>query len=392
MEKNDGMRKMLIINGTRSHIVRTAALIRNAQDIEIKHTYIGTDDGIEKLCRELEIEQPFESTHIDQTQPDLAFPETIKACENIIQKTQPDNVCVIGESLTTYAASMAAHLTKKPIIKLSAGNRYHTSWIREEAYAILSDHMATLLCADDEYAMDNLEKEGIDTSKCELTGGLHIDTLLQYENLTKHSKILKKIEVKSRAYALLSFHRPANTLHFNRAREIFGSACEIHDILPVVSTVHPHTQNISAAFDLKWKSKYAPIALKRLPYIDHLHLLQNAALVLTDSASVQDEASALGIPCLTLANETNRMQSIMEGTNICVGTFREDIVQQTKKALRGQWKRRAINLPLHDGKAALRTLKAFSAPHKRAAFENTVLKSVTKIENNEARKPHEHSV
>ena len=126
MEKNDGMRKMLIINGTRSHIVRTAALIRNAQDIEIKHTYIGTDDGIEKLCRELEIEQPFESTHIDQTQPDLAFPETIKACENIIQKTQPDNVCVIGESLTTYAASMAAHLTKKPIIKLSAGNRYHT--------------------------------------------------------------------------------------------------------------------------------------------------------------------------------------------------------------------------------------------------------------------------
>ena len=347
---------ILIINGTRSHVVKTAALLR--YNTELKHVYAGTDDGIERLCAELEIAKPLSLVHIDQTQPDNAFPETLKVCEEVIQKIQPDMVCVMGESLTTYAASIAAHIIKKPLIKLSAGNRYHKSWIREEAYAILSDHMASVLCADDEYAMDNLEKESIDPKKCYLTGGLHIDSLLRYEKIAPHSKILKKIDLPSRGYALLSFHRPANTLHFKKAQELFGAACEIHDILPVVSALHPHTQNISKAFDLKWKSKYAPQALKRIPYIDHLHLLQNASVVLTDSSSVQDEASALGVPCLTLADETNRMQSIHEGTNVCVGTFREDIVQQTRKALRGNWKRRSINLPLHDGLSAQRTLRA----------------------------------
>lgn len=359
---------MLIITGTRSHIVSASALFRHVKEqaieLKIKLVYIGTDDNIMNLCAELGV-QPEATTFIDQTQPDDAVPETLEAACKAIDATQSEVVCLMGDNVTTFAASIASHLKKIPMIKLGAGYRSGAT-SRETAYATISDHMAQIRCTDEQAALDSLHKEKLDGH---LTGSLALETLINFEQEST-SDILKKLKVSPYQYVIMSFHRPENILHKKRTMELFGTACEIQGILPVIAPLHPHTQNTSRTFGIDWKSKFAPKAIGRLGYLDHLTLLKHARCIITDSASVQDEASAMGVPCITIGKKTHKKTSISHGTNRCVDLQREDIVEATKSAINGIWPRRVSTYPNLKSKVAAQILKIVQTNKLGAGLTN----------------------
>ncbi len=351
------MRNVLAIVGTRSQLIRLSALCsyikQNSVAIDLQWVYIGTDDDVRKLAAELGIEKPVKAAFIDQTQPDNAFPQTMRACEKILMEQKPSAVLIIGDSITSCAASFAATIGSTPTIKLSGGARYQRGSVREDAYAVFTDHLANIVCADDEESFQNLHTEG--KENCVVTGSLMIDAAIQHEKQAQLVGIHKTMKLIPFEYGMLAVHRSENILRRETSMELFGAACEIQNMLPLISPMHPHTKKTARAFGMQWNTRFAPQATRRISYKEHAHLLQKARVVITDSTGIQEEATAFGVPCITVMPTTTKGYTIEDGTNVCVGTQREDIVSHAKRAMSGRWKRRSITLPLHDGESAQRT-------------------------------------
>lgn len=272
--------------------------------------------------------------------------------EKVCQTENPDLVVVVGDVNSTLACSIVAKKLHIKVAHVEAGLRSGNLAMPEEINRLVTDAIADLLFVTEQSGMENLSHEGKREDQVFLVGNIMIDTLLK--NLQKLGP--KPAEPDCQAYGVVTLHRPSNVDDEPTLRPILEALRVIADDLPLVFPIHPRTKERIEEFGLRHLLEHPGLRLKPpLPYLEFLELWRNAALMLTDSGGLQEETTALGIPCFTLRNDTERPITIEQGTNCLVGTTKEAILQAFAEFRAGKTKTGRIP-PLWDGKTAQRIL------------------------------------
>ncbi len=275
--------------------------------------------------------------------------------EEVCKKESPSIVIVAGDVNSTIACALVATKLSIPVGHVEAGLRSFDMEMPEEINRILTDRISNLLFTPSKDANLNLTNEGMNTDNIKLVGNIMIDSLLNNIEKSNSSAIHQKLYVEKGNYALITLHRPSNVDFEVNLSGIIEALESIGKDIPIIFPVHPRTTNMIKEFGLDNKINQVPnlILTKPIGYLDFLALMKHSKVVFTDSGGLQEETTALGIPCITLRENTERPITVEEGTNTIVGNKLENIVKE--------WKHISINggksgrIPeLWDGKTAER--------------------------------------
>jgi UDP-N-acetylglucosamine 2-epimerase (non-hydrolysing) len=267
---------------------------------------------------------------------------------------KPDAVLVVGDVNSTVACALVAAKLCVPVIHVEAGLRSFDRTMPEEINRLVTDALSEVLFASEPAGVENLRREGVAAEKIHLVGNVMIDTLREQQQLAERSEVLSRMGLRPREYAVLTLHRPANVDDAAR----FGGICDalehIQRKLTLVFPVHPRTRaRLSGSGVLARLEGMRRVRLcEPLGYVDFLKLTSNAAVVLTDSGGIQEETTVLGVPCLTLRENTERPVTISHGTNQLTGTDPQKIIAGFERLERGDYRPRVPEL--WDGKAGQR--------------------------------------
>jgi UDP-N-acetylglucosamine 2-epimerase (non-hydrolysing) len=245
---------------------------------------------------------------------------------------RPDLVVVVGDVNSTMAATLVAAKLLIPVAHVEAGLRSRDRTMPEETNRIVTDRLSDVLLTPSRDANENLLAEGVPESKIHLVGNIMIDSLLRHLPMATLDRVTDRIAVEDGGYAVLTLHRPSNVDNVEVFRQILVAITAIATHMPVVFPVHPRTRQRMEDFGLGAVRNV--ILTEPLGYIDFLSLTSHARLVLTDSGGLQEESTALAIPCLTLRENTERPITVVQGTNQVVGTETAAILAGFEKALR----------------------------------------------------------
>ena len=280
--------------------------------------------------------------------------------EPVVLQEKPDWVLVVGDVNSTLACALVCVKLGVKVAHVEAGLRSRDRTMPEEINRLLTDQIADLLLTPSHDADANLLAEGIPAERIRLVGNVMIDSLFQNLERARQSQVRNELGVAGADYAVLTLHRPSNVDNETTFGQILSALETIAQTVPVIFPVHPRTRKTIAELGLS--ERVAAIKSLRLidplGYLDFLSLYSNACLVLTDSGGIQEETTALGIPCLTLRENTERPITVELGTNVVVGTDTTRIVTAARAALNGSAKRSTQPVPLWDGHASERILDA----------------------------------
>lgn len=306
-----------------------------------------TDLGIPRPDVNLEIGS---GTHAEQTA------RTMLAIEPVIVEHRPDWVVVVGDVNSTIAATLVATKLHVKVAHVEAGLRSRDREMPEEINRLATDALADLLLTPSRDADANLLAEGVDPSRIVFVGNVMIDTLLGQRDRASSSTVVEALGLAAQDYATMTLHRPSNVDDPATFRRIAGALERIAERLPIVFPVHPRTRARLAEFNIALSPRI--VLTEPLGYLDFLKLYGGAKLVLTDSGGLQEETTALGIPCLTLRENTERPITVTEGTNQVVGTDADRIVGAALDILDGRTVF-AGRIPKYwDGRTAVRIVDA----------------------------------
>src|SRR5690606_10559471 len=282
-------------------------------------------------------------SHAEQTA------QVLVAIEKLLLERRPHVVLVVGDVNSTIAATLAAVKLQIPVAHVEAGLRSGDRSMPEEINRILTDAVSDWLFTTEPSAETNLLREGVPREKIHFVGNVMIDTLLAHQEHARRLDTLDRLGLAPRAYAVLTLHRPSNVDSPDQLRRLFGVLARLGDRMPVVFPVHPRTRN---AIEKHLQGERIALRMTEpLGYLAFLRLLMDARMVLTDSGGIQEETTALGVPCLTLRTNTERPVTVTEGTNTIVGTDPRAIEAAIEKQLAAPWP--AGRRPaLWDGQAA----------------------------------------
>ncbi len=283
--------------------------------------------------------------------------------EPVVLRERPDWVLVVGDVNSTLACALVCAKLGVPVAHVEAGLRSRDRTMPEEINRLLTDQIADLLLTPSADADINLRAEGIASERIRLVGNVMIDSLDAHLKRAESSTVRERLGLSDGTdYAVLTLHRPSNVDDRATLARLLAALASIAERVPVIFPVHPRTQKALAEFGFTEEIEKRPAALRLiepLGYLDFLRLYSGARLVLTDSGGIQEETTALGIPCLTLRENTERPITIDWGTNILVGTDAEKITREAFAALdrpRALSPGSARVPPLWDGRAADRIL------------------------------------
>ena len=281
--------------------------------------------------------------------------------EPILKTERPDWVVVVGDVNSTLACALVAVKLGIPVAHVEAGLRSRDRTMPEEINRILTDQIADLLLTPSQDGDRNLLAEGIPPSRIRFVGNVMIDSLFNHLKRAENSTVREELGVSGIDYAVLTLHRPSNVDERATFERILDALEEIAVRLPIIFPVHPRTRARLEEFGFNERVQSNPDLrlISPLGYLDFLRLYSGARLVLTDSGGIQEETTALGIPCLTLRENTERPITVELGTNQIVGTSTERITGAAMKALSEPREREHARLPpLWDGHTAPRILDA----------------------------------
>jgi UDP-N-acetylglucosamine 2-epimerase (non-hydrolysing) len=278
--------------------------------------------------------------------------EILRRLESVLLERKPDLVLVYGDVNSTVAAALACSKLLIPIGHVEAGLRSFDRTMPEEINRLVTDTLADLLFTPSEDGDVNLCREGIAKNKVHRVGNVMIDSLVRL--LPSTSQISHNGYPER--FALVTLHRPSNVDDNGALKRILESLHEVRDHLEVVFPVHPRTKKriLDLGFDVERLLLTDP-----LPYIEFLALQRRAAVMITDSGGIQEETTYLGIPCLTLRENTERPITVTMGTNVLIGQDRQKLLGELKKILSGRAKPGRIP-PLWDGTASERIARIIS--------------------------------
>ncbi len=273
--------------------------------------------------------------------------------EEAVLEEKPDLVLVYGDVNSTVAASLVCAKLHIPVGHVEAGLRSFDRSMPEEINRLLTDQIADLLFVPSDDGSRNLLNEGIAAEKIHMVGNVMIDTLQRLlPQASGHWPRLRSEFRLEREYGLVTLHRPSNVDEGLTLLSIMDALEEISRHLPLLLPVHPRTRQRLA--DLGWRPTCASFCLEEpLGYLDFLALSKNATMVITDSGGIQEESTYLGVPCLTVRENTERPVTVTIGTNVLVGQDMDHLRAEALRILAGQGKRGGIP-PLWDGCAAER--------------------------------------
>lgn len=353
--------KVASIVGARPQFIKTAPLDRELRELG-QHVLIHTGQHYDYAMsavffEQLEIPEPHYNLDVGSASHGRQTGEILIRIEETLIKERPDCVLVYGDTNSTLAGALAAVKLQLPVAHVEAGLRSFNRSMPEEINRVLTDHVANLLYCPTETARSNLLREGIAAGVFNF-GDVMYDAVLQsIEGVDMASRILASLDLRPGSYLLATVHRPANTDDQQNLASILRALASTDEV--VVFPAHPRASQAMERLGLEVSSNVR--LLEPVSYLDMLALEKNARLILTDSGGVQKEAYFFGVPCLTLREETEWVETTEAGWNLLVGANEQRIVEAIHE-FRPQSERPQL---FGDGKASQRI-----ALHLQSVFES----------------------
>lgn len=357
------MLKVLNIVGARPNFMKVAPIQAEMRRREkdflplVVHTGQHYDAAMsDAFFEDLRMPKPDVYLEVGSASHAVQTAKIMMAFEPVLLEQKPDWVLVVGDVNSTIACALVCSKLGVKVAHVEAGLRSRDRTMPEEINRLLTDQISDLLLTTSPDADENLKAEGISAEKIRFVGNVMIDSLFRNLKIAESSKIREDLNLTEKAYAVLTLHRPSNV----DDREVFGglldALLETAEKIPIIFPVHPRTKARISEFGFNERIEKSNLKLvEPLGYLDFMRLYSGARLVLTDSGGLQEETTALGIPCLTLRENTERPITIEMGTNILVGTNPEKIRQTAFEILEnGNSNGDAKIPPLWDGRAAER--------------------------------------
>ncbi|MEI8305651.1 MAG: UDP-N-acetylglucosamine 2-epimerase (non-hydrolyzing) [Chloroflexales bacterium] len=333
--------KVVCVVGARPNFMKIAPIVaelRGFQDIEtiLVHTGQHYDNAMSEIFfQELDIQKPDfnlgvgSGTHTEQTA------QVMLALEPLFVNLCPDLILVVGDVNSTLAAALVATKLRIPLAHIEAGLRSYDREMPEEVNRVLTDAMADYLFTTEPEAAQNLRREGINDDRIFFVGNVMIDTLVRHRKQAESLNMPARFNLTTDNYALVTLHRPSNVDSPTMLHGLLAAINTIQLRIPVLFPVHPRTRRRIAEAGLQQTvDAMANLRLvDPLGYLDFLGIMAGARLVLTDSGGIQEETTILGVPCLTLRENTERPVTVTAGTNQIVGTNPERIVAAAMQAI-----------------------------------------------------------
>jgi UDP-N-acetylglucosamine 2-epimerase (non-hydrolysing) len=306
--------------------------------------------------RDLDMPAPNYNLNVGSKERKTQIKEIIVKLNPIIKKEKPDLMVVIGDVNSTLAGAKAAKKNKVLLAHIEAGLRSFDKKMAEESNRIFTDKISDFLFTTEPSAYKNLISEKVERNKIFHVGNIMIDTLLKSKRKYQGLRVYRRFNVCKKNYAVLTIHRSENVENKKIFQGILEAVNEISKKIKIVWPVHPRCKKYKAFLSSLISKRGNLILAESLGYVDMISLLSGAKFVITDSGGIQEETSFLGVPCLTIRNNTERPITVEIGTNSIIGTKKENIIKSAKKILSGKTKKGKIP-DLWDGKVAGRIVK-----------------------------------
>jgi UDP-N-acetylglucosamine 2-epimerase (non-hydrolysing) len=358
--------RVVVVVGARPNFVKVAPILAELTE----HPYVSTTlvhtgqhydaQMSDAFFANLDIPRPDVNLKVSGGSAVTQMADIMTRLEPVLVGARPDVVVVVGDVTSTVAAALTTVKLGYPVAHVEAGLRSFDRSMPEEVNRVVTDAVSDLLFTTEPAADENLAREGVDPDKVHFVGNVMIDTLFRYREKARESDVLERLDLGSGGYAVLTLHRPSNVDDEGTLGLLLQAIARIQAEIPIVFPVHPRTRRRLEALASVLPPMPRLHLADPLPYLDFLQLMAEARCVLTDSGGVQEETTALGIPCLTLRHNTERPITVTRGTNRIVGTDPDTIYESWRTLATGKWP--AGELPeLWDGKAAGRIVRLLVA-------------------------------
>ena len=360
------MIRIICVVGARPNFVKMAPLVRHmkeewsdAFETTLVHTGQHYDEKLSQVFfEELRLPQPDVNLGVGSGTAVRQIAEIMQRFEEVLLWKKPDRVVVVGDVNSTLAAALSSEKMGIPVAHVEAGLRSFDRAMPEETNRVLTDRVSDLLFTTEESAVQNLLSEGFEKERIFWVGNIMIDFLISHAHEAERSTILNRMNLAPRQYALMTLHRPSNVDRREGLDRILAILSEMEKRIRVLFPIHPRTRGRMEEFGLASAlgALRNVILCEPAGYLDFIRLMRDAKMVLTDSGGIQEETTALGIPCLTLRENTERPVTITEGTNLLTGTDSERVLAAADEILAGRGKKGKVPA-LWDGQAAHRIVR-----------------------------------
>lgn len=320
--------KVTSILGVRPQFVKASVVsreLRKKHEEILIHTGQHYDYQMNKVFFEqLNIPEPDYHLNIGSGTHGYQTGEMLKKIEEVLLKEKPDLVLTYGDTNSTLAGALAASKLQIKTAHVESGLRSFDRSMPEEVNRILTDHCSDILFCPTQNAVDNLRNEGI-TEKIHLTGDVMVDSLLHNREIAENkSTILNDLGLKSKEYLVATIHRASNTDNEKNLKNIVDAFSELNET--IIFPLHPRTEKFLKKYGFYERLKSSVILTQPLGFLEFIKLMDHARMILTDSGGVQKEAYILKVPCITLRENTEWIETVDDGWNVLVGTDKEKIV------------------------------------------------------------------
>lgn len=352
---------LTIIAGARPNFVKIAPLIsaieaynkRNHRKLVFRLVHTGQhyDKNMsDSFFKELDIPLPHTNlgcgggTQAEQTAAIMI------AFEKELQLHPTDLVLVVGDVTSTMACTIVAKKMVTKVAHIEAGIRSFDITMPEEINRIVTDSLADIFFTTSEWASQNLLKCGVDRSKIYFVGNIMIDTLYKYQSRFAKPSLYEQLKLKHKGYFVLTLHRPSNVDNPLKLKELLTEIITHSNNKPILFPMHPRTAQLFKQIAITSDNLHL---LEPLSYLEFNYLVEHSLAVITDSGGISEETTVLGIPCMTLRDNTERPETCQIGTNELIGSHSKGIAPAMHKILNGKWKKGGIP-ELWDGESATR--------------------------------------
>jgi UDP-N-acetylglucosamine 2-epimerase (non-hydrolysing) len=355
--------KITIVGGARPNFMKIAPIIHSLQHtqrtntnlaVRLIHTGQHYDPRMSgTFFKELAIPQPDINLGVGSGSQAEQTANIMIAFENELLSNPTDLVIVVGDVNSTMACSIVAKKLNTRVAHVEGGIRSFDLSMPEEINRMVTDSISDYFFTTSHVANENLLKLGIDSSRIYFVGNTMIDTLIANEHRLVQPCIFKDLGLRDRNYIVLTLHRPGNVDDPESLKALIAEIINNVGDLPVIFPIHPRTKKIYQSIDIHSPNMHI---LDPLGYLEFNYLVKHSKAVITDSGGITEETTVMGVPCLTLRNNTERPETCIVGTNELIGTDPKNLKHYLNKLLLGKWKKGGIP-ELWDGHAAERIVE-----------------------------------